>query len=185
MPTKKPTPPKWIIIRLGDDLNWWLDEASSDIYSEEGACSLFDQCQIAYLRETLEEYRHHGYDHRLFNPAFQLLRIESELDDNQFRLAPVEQDSCESGEQLFALPLIDHDETGPYYELLDAITAAHIHKLNATYHYARECTDWEMQDELGALDRHRYFASENIHCFDEINEILQWRPAAWDDSSSA
>ena len=42
----------------------------------------------------------------------------------------------------------------------------------------------EREKELDTLDRDRYFALENIHTFDEINEILQWRPAEWDDSSS-
>ena len=38
-----------------------------------------------------------------------------------------------------------------------------------------------MQEELDALDRDRYIAAENIHCFDEINEMLQWSPAEWDE----
>ena len=120
----------------------------------------------------------------LLNAAFQLFEVESELDEQRLRLAPTDQDIGESADQLFALPLIGDEETGAYYELLDAITAARIRKLNATHHYVRACTDLEMQEELDALDRDRYFASENIHCFDEINEILQWSPAEWDDSSS-
>ena len=35
--------------------------------------------------------------------------------------------------------------------------------------------------ELAALDRDRYVASENIHCFEAINEILEWSPAEWDE----
>jgi hypothetical protein len=39
-----------------------------------------------------------------------------------------------------------------------------------------------MREELDALDRDRYFSSENIHCFEQINEILQWSPAEWDEA---
>jgi hypothetical protein len=181
---KKRHPPKWVIAHLGDDQNWWLDEVSSDIHSGEGSRGLLDPRQIDYLLKTLEEYRPHGYDSRLFNVAFQSFRVESELDDDRLRLAPVDQNIGQSSDQRFALPLTGDYETGLYYEFLDAITAARIRRLNATHHYARQCTDWEMQEELDALDRDRYSASEDIHCFDEIEEIIQWSPAEWNDSSS-
>jgi hypothetical protein len=181
----RPTPPKWITARLGEDQNWWLDEASSDIYAADTARGLLDPRQIAYLVELLEEYERHGYRRELLNEAFQLFRVESELEDDHLRLAPVDGGISEAGEQVFALPLTGEDETGAYYEFLDVITSARIRKLNATHHYERACTDLEMQEELDALDRDRYFASESIHTFDEINEILQWSPAEWDDSSSA
>jgi hypothetical protein len=184
MPTKKPAPPKWIIARPGEDLNWWLGEAHSDVYSGDAEHGLLDPRQIAYLMELLDEYQPHGYRRELLKAAFQLFEVESELDDDRLRLAPVDRDISESGEQLFALPLLGESETGAYHEFLDVITAARIRKLNATHHYARACTDLEMQEELDALDRDRYFMSENIHCFDEINKILQWSPAEWDDSSS-
>jgi hypothetical protein len=170
---------------LGEDLNWWLDEASSDVYTDDAARGLLDPRQIAYLVELLEEYQLYGYRRELLNAAFQLFRVESELDEDCLRLAPVDGDTCETGEQVFALPLIGEGETGAYYKFLDVITSARIRKLNATHHYARACTDLDMQEELEALDHDRYFTSENIHTFDEINEILQWSPAEWDDSSSA
>jgi len=183
--TEKPTPPKWIVVQLGADLNWWLAEASSDGYWSHGDRGVLDPRQVAYLAEMLDGYRSHGYHRQLLKAAFQLFQVESELDDDRLRLGPVDSDIFDSPEQLFALPLVGDEMTGPYYDLLDAVTTARIRKLNATHHYARACTDWEMEEELDALDRDRYFASEDIHCFDEINEILQWSPAEWDDSSSA
>jgi hypothetical protein len=185
MLTGKPTPPKWITVRLGDDLNWWLAESSTDVYRDEGARGLLDPRQVSHLVETLDKYRPYGYDHKLLSAAFQLFEVESELDEDRLRLAPVDLDICESGQQLFALPLVGDEESGAYYQLLDAIAAAHIRKLNSTHQYARVYADLEMQEELDALDRDRYFSSDNIHCFDEINEILEWSPAEWDDSSSA
>jgi len=185
MTTGKPTPPKWIIVQLGDDMNWWLAEASSDVYSCEGARGLMDPRQVAYMVELLDEYQAHGYRRQLLSAAFQLFQVESELADDRLRLAPVDGNIFSSVDQLFALPLIGEEGTGPYYDFLDTVTAARIRRLNATHHYAHACTDLEMQEELDALDRDRYFTSDDIHCFDEINEILHWSPAEWDDSYSA
>ena len=184
MTTRKPTPPNWIVVQLGADLNWWLAEASADGYWSENSCGLLDPRQVASLVDILDEYEFHSCRRELLNGAFQLFQVESELADDRLRLAPVNDDISGSREHLFALPVIGEEATGPYYDFLDAITAARIRKLNAMHHYARACTDLEMQEELDALDRDRYIASEDIHCFDEINEILQWSPAEWDESSS-
>ena len=185
MTSGKPTPPKWIVVRLGEDMNWWLDEASTDVYwSKEGARGLLDPRQVVHLVETLDEYQSYGFERQLFDAAFQLFQLESELDDNRLRLAPADQDEIDGGGDLFALPLINDEETGVYYDFLDAVSAARIRKLNETHHYARDCTELEMQEELAALDRDRYVASENIHCFDAINEILEWSPAEWDEPDS-
>ena len=184
MMKRKPTPPKWIVVRLGGDMNWWLDEASTDVYWGEGARGLLDPRQVEYLVEMLEEYQSYGFQRQLIDDAFQLFQLESELDDDRLRLAPAEQDEFDGGGQLFALPLINDEETGVYYDFLDALSAARICKLNATHNYVRDCTESEMQEELAALDRDRYVASENIHCFEAINEILQWSPAEWDEPGS-
>ena len=165
-------------------MNWWLDETSVDIYWGERGRSLLDPRQVAYLAETFPEYEAHGFRRQLLDEAFQLFQLESELDDDRLRLAPADHDDFDAGGEIFALPLIEDGETGPYYDFLDAITTARIQKLNATHHYVRDCTELEMGEELDALDRDRYIAAENIHCFDEINEILQWSPAEWDEPGS-
>jgi hypothetical protein len=185
MAKAKPTPPNWIIARLGDDGNWWVAESSQDIYWGEGMRGLLDPRQIAHIAETLDEYQPFGFRRHLLDGAFQYFQLESEIDDERVRLAPVNRDDFGAdSEQIFALPLIEDEETGAYYDLLDAIIVARIRKLNSTHHYARDCTDLDMREELDALDRDRYFASDNIHCFDEITEIVQWSPAEWDEPGS-
>lgn len=182
MTKAKPSPPPWIVVRLGDDLNWWLAESNIDIYWGEVGRGILDPRQVAHVAEALEGYQSYGFRRPLLNAAFQLFEFESELDDDRLRLAPVDRDEFDTaGEQIFALPLIDDEESGAYYDFLEAVSAARIRKLNATHHYVRDCTELEMREELDALDRDRYFASENIHCFDEINEILEWSPAEWDE----
>jgi hypothetical protein len=178
MAKAKPIAPNWIVARLGDDMNWWIAESSEDIYWGEGGRGLLDPRQVAYLSEAWNEYQAYGLGRRLLDGAFQFFQLESELDDERVRLAPIAEDDPDiAGGQFFALPVVEDGETGAYYDLLDAISAARIRKLNTTHHYARDCTELDMREELDALDRDRYFSSENIHCFDEINEILQWSPA--------
>jgi hypothetical protein len=185
MTKAKPTPPNWIIARLGDDGNWWVAESSQDIYWCEGMRGLLDPRQIAYIAQILDEYQPYGFRRYLLDSAFQFFQLESEIDDERLRLAPVDQDDFGvAHEQIYALPLVESEETGAYYDLLDAISGARVRKLNATHHYARDCTELDMTEELEALDHDRYFSSDVIHCFDEINEILQWSPAEWDEPGS-
>ncbi len=89
-----------------------------------------------------------------------------------------DEDIFDTDLQLFALPIAGQDDgAGAYDDFLDAITAARIRLLNATHHYARNCTKFDMEEELENMDRDRYFAADAIHVFDEINEILEWKPA--------
>ena len=86
---------------------------------------------------------------------------------------------------MFALPQLGEDSDGPYFDFLDALASARIGKLNATHQYVKPCTEDEMFAELEALGAERYFNDEVIHCFEQINEILEWKPAEWDDSSAS
>ena len=142
-----------IIIRLGDDFNWWLDRTADESPLPPADHGLLDPRQVRHLVEALAEYRRHGLDPRQITGAF----------------------------HLFALPAIDADGDGPYFDFLDALSAARIRRLNATGHYLRDCTVDEMQDELDTLDHDRYFNADQIHVFDQINEILAWSPAEWEE----
>ena len=184
MPAKRPIPPKWITARLGDDMNWWIGETSAEVYEDEGERGLLDPHQISELLKALEPFEAYGYRRELLDAAFQFFQVESELAEDRLRLAPIESDTSDNLDDSFALPLLDGAEMGAYGEFLDVITSARIRQLNATHRFARACTELEMQEELEALDRDRYFSAENIHTFDEISEILQWSPAEWDDSSA-
>ena len=173
--------PRWLVVRLGDDMNWWVDESSCDIYWGEGGRGILDPRQVAHLLERWEEYRAHGCGRELVAAAFRGFTVESELSDGRLRLSLTGENVFESPGQLFALPVIDEERSGPFEDFIDALSAAHIRKLNATHHYFAECTELEMQEELSALDNDRYLAAECIHAFDQINEILEWSPAEWED----
>jgi hypothetical protein len=176
MKTGKSIAPRWITVRLGDDLNWWLDQTSETSQPCGGHRGILDPRQISQLIEVLHEYRRYGFHPQQFADAFQIFAVETETAQDRLRLAPTDEDIFSATGGTFALPVTGDDNEGAYDDFLDAMSAARIRRLNATHHYARNCTQLDMEEELSALGTDRYFSSETIHVFDEINEILQWSP---------
>ena len=167
--------PEQIVVRLDEDFNWWLEQTTENPRRD----SVIDPRQVAYLQEALSEYRPYGLRREQFDAAFTFYTLEAELEEGQVRLRRGH------GKEVFALPVLGDDDDGSYYDFLDALAAARIRKLNATHHYTKNCTEEEMFAELEALDAERYFSDEVIHCFEQLNEILEWKPAEWDDSSAS
>ncbi len=169
------TAPQRITVRLGDDFNWWIESSDAPTSTARG---VLDPRQVAYLAEALDSYRPYGFRPQEFADAFQSYRIDAEISKGVLRLAATEEDG-----EVFALPILGADDDGTYFDLLDTISTARIRKLNAPHHFARQCTEDEMVEELEALDSDRYFSADSIHAFDEINEILEWSPAEWNESA--
>lgn len=165
--------PERITVRLGEDFHWWVESADDAGRHPRG---ILDPRQVAHLMQTLDEYRDYGYRPEQFAAAFQTYRIDAEISEGVLRLAATDETAG-----VFALPRLGEEDDGPYFDLLDVVSAARIRKLNATHHYARDCTVEEMTEELDLLDADRYFSAETIHVFDELNEILEWSPAEWDE----
>ena len=167
------TAPQRITVRLGEDFNWWVDSADEAGPHPRG---VLDPRQVAHLLQALDPYRAYGYRPQQFADAFHTYRIDAEIAEGVLRLA-----ATEDRDEVFALPDLGAEDDGPYFDLLDVISAAHIRKLNATHHYVIPATEEEMTEELDALDADRYFSEETIHAFDEITELLEWSPAEWDE----
>lgn len=176
--------PSHITVRLGEDFNWWV-QIAEPTESAPPLRGVLDPRQLAHLNETFDSYRAYGFRPQLFADAFQAYRADAEISEGVLRLVATDLTVLEEGEELFALPVSSDDDDGPYSELLGAIAAARVRKLNATQHFARNCTEDEMVQELELIDTDRYFSDDTIHVFDELNEILNWSPAEWDESSSS
>jgi hypothetical protein len=171
-----------MIVRLGDDSNWWVDQTSDGSPATFRRRHVLDPRQVDHLARALQDYDRFGCGPRQFASAFQAFEAESEQADGRLRLKSCGEDLAESASPLFAWPRVDEQDEGPYLDFLEAVGDARIRLLNATHHYARACTESEMYEELDTLDQDRYFSAENIHVFDEINEILEWKPAQWDEA---
>ena len=158
-------------------MNWWLEATSDDFVWPEGGLGVLDPRQVAHLTGQLADYRSHGLTPRRFTDAFHVYSLASEMEDGRQKLTLSKEEPGAAGGELFALPILEQDGEGPYYEFLDALGAARIRKLNATHHYACNCTEADMFEELDTLALDRYFGLTTTHVFDEINEILEWEPA--------
>ncbi|MCG3148847.1 MAG: hypothetical protein PCFJNLEI_02296 [Verrucomicrobiae bacterium] len=172
---------QWIVARLGDDYNWWVESTSVPTGTPPGLSSILDPRQVAHLREILVEYRQYGLTQQQWARAFTFFTLQSEIAEGQVRLVPADDETAE----VFALPVIDPEGESPYSDFLDAVVSARVRKLNATHGYLTDCTADELTTELEMLDVDRYFSDESRHCFDELNEILEWEPAEWEDPSES
>jgi hypothetical protein len=184
MPSHPPTTPDSLVVHLSDDFNWWIAETNHELGANVHQRGVLDPRQVAHLVELLDKYEPYGVSRDQFAAAFQVYTAASELADDRLRLAKLDEPIHHTGEQLFALPLLTDDGESPYAQFLAALSAAHVRFLNTTHEFARACTELEMFEEIDALDSDRYFSEETIHTFDEINEIITWSPAEWDDSTS-
>ena len=164
--------PQQLTVRLGDDFNWWVESADVPLHAR----GVLDPRQVAHLLQALDPYRAYGYRPQQFADAFHPYRIDAEISEGVLRLAATDEQ-----DEVFALPVLGAEDDGPYFNLLDVISAAHIRKLNATHHYVIPATEEEMTEELDALDADRYFSEETIHGFDEITEIIEWSPPEWNE----
>jgi hypothetical protein len=174
---------RWIVARLGDDLNWWLESTNLSGDGPAELCGILDPRQVTHLAETLEQYEAHGLRPGQLETAFKLFSLESEIDEGRVRLAINDSESFAAGSDVFALPIMEGEEESPYALFLEALATARIRKINAERRLTEKCTEEEMYAELDAIDATRYFNADAMHCFEEITQILDWSPAEWDDSS--
>jgi hypothetical protein len=173
--------PAWLVVRLGNDLNWWADEASEETYWPDQGLSVLDPRQFRDVLERVAEYRGEGFDLKTFARAFRLFTVDAELPDGRLRLTALRQPLDEGDAKLFALPDFSSEEESGYRDLVDSLVEMRVKLLNRTHRYAANLDALDLEEELQDRANDRYFDGTNIHCYDELNEILKWAPAEWDD----
>jgi len=175
---------RWLVARLGEDMNWWVEETSDEVHWGADALSLLDPRQVAYLREELERYEEYGFDPASLWRVFHCFEISSELPDGRVKLVASAHSIEDEDVQLFALPDLFDQEDDAYPVFLDALTTLRIKHLNATHHYARNLDELDMEEEIQARNADRYFSARAIHVFNELEDVLTWKPAEWDEDES-
>jgi len=176
---KAASSPAWIVARLGNDLNWWVDEASQELYWPDEGLSVLDPRQFRDVLERVAAYRGVGFDLKTFARAFRLFTVDAELPDGRLRLTALRKPVEEDDAKLFALPDFASEEAGGYRDLVDNLMEMRVKLLNRTHHYAHDLETLDLEEELQDRANDRYFDGKNIHCYDELNEILRWAPAEW------
>ncbi|MBI5395456.1 MAG: hypothetical protein HZA91_09200 [Verrucomicrobia bacterium] len=177
------TTPRWIVARLGDDMNWWVREASDEIYWPKEGLSLLDPRQFHDVLERLQTCRPYGYKPESFARAFQLFEVQSELADGELRLRPARmvEDGGEA-QNLFAMPVIASEEDSRYGDFVEAVEGWRLKMLNKTHHYGNDVDALDLEGELEAKANDRYFSGSAVHCYHELSDILSWSPAEWGEA---
>ncbi len=167
---------EWCIIRLGDDMNWWVEKISNAIHWDMDGLSVIDPNQINHIIDLCESLKDYGFDPEIINEAFFKFRIEKEQKNSLIRLVRVRDSLLESEEQLFALPEIMDEEKGPYADFLDQITKSRVKLLNDLIEFDENLTIDELEEEINARQNNDYFEGRAVHFFNEITAILEYVP---------
>jgi len=171
---------EWCIIRLGDDMNWWVVEISNAIHWDMDGLSIIDPKQINHIIDLCESLRSYGFDPDLINSAFFKFRIEKEQKNGHVHLTRVRSSLLESEDQLFALPEIMDEEKGPYADFLDQITNSRVKLLNELIEFDESLTIDELEEEIRGRQNNVYFEGRAVHFFSEITAILEYVPAGFE-----
>ena len=175
----------WVITRLGDVHNWWVEELSDTVHWDVDGLSIIDPRQIDHIVELCEPLREYGLDLDDIDTAFIPFRIDKDLGQGRVRLVRVRDSFLESEEKLFALPDVVDEENGPYADFLDQITRARVKMLNDLFDFEQKLTVDEVEDQLREEQSNRFMEAKSIHLFDEVIAILDYVPEGWEADDDA
>ncbi len=170
----------WCIVRLGEDLNWWVDEISDEVHWDIDGLSIIDPRQLGYIIDLIEPLNDDGFDSNLLESAFFAFRIEKDLGKGRVRLARSNDTLLDTEDQLFAMPNLIDEETGPYADFIDHITKLRVKLLNDTIDFEQKLTMDEIEEEIREDQNNSFIEGSAVHIFNEIVNILEYVPAGYE-----
>lgn len=171
----------WIIVRLGQDMNWWVEETSDPIHWDVvDGLSILDPRQISHVIESSAHLIKYGFQLELINKAFYKFRILEDLKKGRIRLQRVNFSLLEEIEPMFALPDILDEERGPYTDLVNQLTKSRIKMLNDLIEFEEHLTIEELEDQIRDLHQEEYLEGKAVHVFDELNSIIEYVPHGYE-----
>ncbi len=171
---------KWCIVRLGEDMNWWVHEISDEIHWDVDALSILDPRQIAYIIDLVDPLRDYGFSPDILEAAFYPFAIEQDLGNSRVKLKRTSESLLESEEHLFALPDVVDEEKGPYADFLDHITKLRLKMLNDLIDFEQHLTVEELEEELRERYNNDFMEGKATHVFEEITNILEYVPEGYE-----
>lgn len=168
------------MIRLGDDLNWWVEEVSDTVHWDTDGLSIIDPRQIDHIIELIDPMRDYGFDPDIFERAFIPFRIDKDLKKNRVRIIRVKESLLESEEKLFALPDTLDDENSAYADLIDHLTRLRVKLLNDLIDFEQKLTVDELEEEIREEANADFMEGKAVHLYTEIVSVLDYVPAGWE-----
>ena len=69
---------EWCLVRIGEDMNWWVTEVSNPIHWDVDGLGIIDPRQMSYVLEQCDSLREYGFDPDIIDDTFISLKIVSE-----------------------------------------------------------------------------------------------------------
>lgn len=172
-PTTKLT---WCKARLGEDMNWWINEISDPIHWDIDGLGIIDPRQFQHVVELMEPLADYGLQNELVDDAFYSFGIDNVEKDKTVLLKRIEDSVLECEDPLFALPDVLDEEKGPYADLLDHLTKLRVKMLNDLIDFSQQLTVEELEDEIREAQNADFMEGRATHFFSELTSILEYVP---------
>jgi hypothetical protein len=167
-------------VRLGEDLNWWVQEISDSVHWDVDGLSIVDPRQVAHILDLLDPLRDYGLQQDIIEAAFFPFAIRETLPDGRVKLLRVHESLLESDDKLFALPDIVDEEKGPYADFIDHITKLRVKFLNDAIELEQRLTVDDLEEEIREDHHNAFMEGRAIHVFQEITDILEYMPKGFE-----
>lgn len=172
---------KWLIVRQGQDMNWWVEETSDPInWDTVDGLSILDPRQVSHVIDSAEQLVDYGLHLSLINDAFYKFHIVADLGKGRIKLERVKDSLLDTTEPLFALPDIVDEEKGPYADLVNQITVARVKMLNDVIEFEQHFTIEELEEEIREHQNSEYMEGKSVHAFAELSSILEYVPEGYE-----
>lgn len=177
----------WCKARIGDDMNWWVQEISDPIHWDIDGLGIIDPRQFQYILDLLEPLGDYGLQNELVEEAFYPFTIDEVEKDKSVVLKRIQDSILENEEQLFALPNVMDEEKGPYADLIDHITKLRVKLLNDLIDFSQSFTIEELEEEIREAQNSDFMEGRASHFFREMTAILEYVPEGFelDDEESS
>jgi hypothetical protein len=176
-PTTKLT---WCKARLGEDMNWWVQEISDPIHWDIEGLGIIDPRQFQHIIDLLDPLSDYGLQNELVDDAFYSFGIENIEKDKTVLLKRVQDSILESEEPLFALPDVLDEDKGPYADFVDHITKLRVKMLNDLIDFSQNLTVEELEEEIRETQNADFMEGRASHFFTELTAILEYVPEGFE-----
>jgi len=166
----------WCKARIGEDMNWWIQEISDPIHWDIDGLGIIDPRQFQYILDLIESLSDYGLQNELVEEAFYSFAIDTIDKDKSVYLKRINDSILESEEQLFALPNVMDEEKGPYADLINHITKLRVKLLNDLIDFSQSFTIEELEEEIRETQNNDFMEGRASHFFNELTAILEYVP---------
>jgi len=170
----------WCVVRLGEDMNWWVQETSDPVHWDTDGLSIIDPRQIHHLLDLTEPLRDYGFDAETFEDAFYKFSVTDCQEEGQVRLARSSESVLESEEKLFCLPDILDEEKGPYADLIDHLSKLRVKMLNDVFEFEQKLNVDELEEVIREEQNADFMEGRATHAFEELARILEYVPEGYE-----